>query len=289
MKQFLEKFVCLSIITHTRETWLKNFCLLAVMFACSVQIAFSQGINVDAPSVVEVNTTRVSLSIGSENTTSYVTWNVPNAQIVYQSPNKSTIEVIFNTTGVKYIQAWHTSIFGNQQYGTASIEVFGVAPVFITGQVRQWGGGVLSGVWVDAYQIGGSDSRSGQTTYDGTYNFYVPKGTSWKVVPRGNNPCASFIYYPQKIYNVQQTPTLDFYKYNAVFVSTVTSSGYSIRVMDGGGQAYYAYTVYYEDGTQDVQPLAWRGTVDVFPSPKRISSLGWYDPNLDCSIWQLAN
>jgi hypothetical protein len=253
MQQKAVKSMYISNITYTcTKTWLKRFCLFFVMFLYSMQFAFSQGINVDAPPVVEVNATRVSLSIGSENTTTSVTWNVPNAQIVYQSPNKSTIEVVFNTTGVKYIQAWHTNTFGYQQYGTVSIEVFGAVPVFMTGQLRQYGGNVLSGVTVDAQEIGGSGTRTTQTFYDGTYNFYVPKGTSWKIQPRNTSGDCINAFYPKDIYDVQQTTTTDFTRYPRIYNVSVSPTDYRIQVLyDSGELTNYWHIVVYTDYTQE--------------------------------------
>lgn len=97
-----------------------------------------QPIIVDAPPSVEVNSTRVSLSFGNGSAGSTVTWSIPDAQIVYQSPDQSTIEVIFNTTGSKTIQAWGYANNTGSTYGIAYVEVMGVQPVYVTGQVGRW-------------------------------------------------------------------------------------------------------------------------------------------------------
>ncbi|MFY7786439.1 MAG: hypothetical protein ACOVQA_01080, partial [Thermoflexibacteraceae bacterium] len=209
------------------------------------------------------------------------------------SPNKSTVEVIFTSSGSKNIQAWGYSNATGQAYGTAQITVIGVQPVYVTGQVRQWGGSYLSGVWVDAQEIGGSGSMTAQTQHDGSYGFYVPQGTSWRVLPRGNRPCAEFYYYPQEIYNVQNANNnvLNFYRYNPLYYVDVQATNCTIIIMQNSGeQAVYSYQVRFQDGTEKIEEARLRGTEYVLTTAN--NPILWVSvvfPELGCSQWTRAN
>jgi hypothetical protein len=260
------------------------------MLLLGVRLGMAQGISVDAPPVVQANVTRVSLSFLSDAAGTSVTWGIPDSQIVWESPNKSTVEVIFTSSGSKNIQAWGYSNATGQAHGTAQIEVIGVPPVYVTGVVRQDGGGVLSGVWVDAQEIGGSGSITAQTQHDGSYNFYVPQGTSWRIRPRASSNCTN-TFYPQEVYNVQSTVTANFARYNQLFRMFVSATGYIITVLQGSGQsANFYYYVQYTDGTGEPFACANNTSIDGSALPgKTISFIHLQDCFTNCELFGSAN
>jgi len=241
--------------------------------------------------VVQANVTRVSLSFLSDAAAgTSVTWSIPDSQVVWESPNKSTIEVIFTSVGSKNIQAWGYSNATGQAYGTAQIEVIGVQPVYVTGVVRQDGGGVLSGVWVDAYEIGGTDVKTAQTQPDGSYGFYVPQGTSWRIRPRASSNCNN-TFYPQEVYSVQSTVTANFSRYQQLFRMFVSATGYIITVLQSSGQsANFYYYVQYTDGTGEAFSCAdRREQTGSAPSGKTIAFIHLQDCFTNCELFGSAN
>lgn len=119
----------------------------------------------------------------------------------------------------------------------------------------------MGGVWVDAYEIGGSDSRSAQTFYNGVYGFYVPKGTSWEVKPRSSNNCYN-AFYPKIFNNVQSTVTADFFRFNRIYeVLRPNNRTASIRILQGSGEtAYFNYRVRFTSQEDDIQTICIEGS-----------------------------
>jgi hypothetical protein len=130
-----------------------------------------------------------------------------------------------------------------------------------------------------------------QTQHDGSYGFYVPQGTSWRIKPRGLADCNNFSFYPQEIYNVQSTVTANFSRYNQLFRILAYPTNYSIIVLQNSGQtANFYYHVQYTDGTSKYEHCSDKSSQSDFAPPgKTISFVAVLDCMISCDIFGYAN